>query len=366
MSAGRRTKKKKHTARSVVLLIILLFVAFALGSYLNYSLSISTPLQPDKKIYRSIEIKSGDPTSTIAKKLKKAKIIRSARAFTIYARVHSLDSSFQAGTYALSPSQSITEIVDTIVNGKVNVVSVTIPEGFTEYEIADRLADMGVVNRDVFIKKLESKDYSDMYPFLKNAQKGAHRLEGYLFPSTYAIPENATADQIIESMLDKYDTVFTSQYKRRAKELGYTENQIIIIASIIEKEAASDQDRKKIASVIYNRLDAGMRLQMDSTVQYVLGLKKSRKKDLTISDTKLKSEYNTYKKKGLPYGPICCPGKKSIEAALYPAKTDYLYFILSDKLDGTMNFSKSYKKFLKDKKAYYDARDKAEKNSNGS
>ena len=184
---------------------------------------------------------------------------------------------------------------------------------------------------------------------MKDAQKGKNHLEGYLFPSTYQVAPKADEEQIITTMLNQFDTVFTDEYKARAKKLGYTENQIIIIASIIEKEAQVDEDRPKIASVIYNRLDDGMNLQMCSTVQYILG---KAKPVLSVADTKIDSPYNTYIHSGLPKGPICSPGEASIKAALYPAKTDYMYFVVSEKLDGSHNFSKSYSKFEKDTRAY--------------
>lgn len=360
----KKEKKKRGVFRWIFLILILFIVAVGLGGYLTYTTGISTPRDPDKKAVQGITIRDGESISEIASQLKKDGIISSVTIFKMYTRINGLDSSFQAGDYALSPSMTMEEISKIIISGKTNVTSVTIPEGFTEYDVADRLAKLGLVDKESFIDTLEKQDFTSEYPFLSDAQEGEHRLEGYLFPSTYAIRKEAGNDEIIESMLEKYNKTFSSSMKTRAEELGYSENDIIIIASIIEKEAAADQDRTKIASVIYNRLKSGMKLQMDSTIQYALGLKKARKKDLTISDTKLKSEYNTYKRKGLPYGPICSPGKASIMAALYPDDTDYMYFILSSKLDGTMTFSKDYNKFLKDKAAYYKARDKADKESN--
>jgi UPF0755 protein len=259
---------------------------------------------------------------------------------------------------------SADDIAETLEKGKTDMISVTIPEGYTEYDVADKLSSLGIVNKDVFIKELESSKWRKQYSFLKDAQKGDHILEGYLFPSTYMVSKTESADQIIKQMLDKYKTVFTDKYEARAKELGYSENEIIIIASIIEKECGADKDRKNVASVIYNRLDIGKNLQMDSTIQYALSLESERKDELSNKDTTLKSEYNTYKHSGLPAGPICSPGESSIKAALYPAKTNYLYFVLSDKLDNTMVFESSYKAFLKDKNAYYKAKKKAQGNSN--
>ncbi len=344
-----------------IILALLVIVILGLMIYAN---GISeTALDPKDKTERSIHIEKGASTSSIGDILEEKKIIKSAFAFKVYTLLHRYDGQYQAGYYAMAPSMKTNEIAKILATGKTNNIQFTIPEGYTEYEIRDRLAEIGLVDKEEFTSLLEGGGFRTQYSFLKNAQKGDHYLEGYLFPSTYTVPANADGDYIITAMLNGYSTVFTDEYRARAKKLGYTENEIIIIASIIEKEAAIDSDRAAVASVIYNRLKDGMALQMDSTVQYVLSFDNNRKKDLTIDDTQVKSRYNTYKHAGLPPGPICCPGEKSIQAALYPEKTSYMYFILSDKLDGSMAFSKSYNTFLKDKEAYYAARDKAESKS---
>lgn len=139
--------------------------------------------------------------------------------------------------------------------------------------------------------------------------------------------------------------------------MGYSLNEIMVIASIIERETQVDEERGKVSSVIYNRLKEGMPLQMCSTVQYILG---EQKEILSNADTQIESPYNTYINQGLPPGPICCPGLASIEAALYPDETDYLYFVVSDKLDGTQKFSSDYNQFLKDKEDYYNALEQQE------
>ena len=154
--------------------------------------------------------------------------------------------------------RSMDKIAKIIISGKTNDITFTIPEGYTEYDIATKLSKLGIVNKSTFVEALESGDYTSSYSFLKKAQSGKHNLEGYLFPSTYTLPADSSSDAIIKAMLNKYNSVFTSEYKAKAKKLGYSENEIMIIASIIEKESGVDKDREKIASVIYNRLKINM------------------------------------------------------------------------------------------------------------
>lgn len=348
----------------VRVITIVLVIAIALTIVgIVYMKTISRPYDSSSKKIVSVIIPSGSSTEAIGNILESKNVISSADNFKYYSKFKGYDGKYLAGSYALSASMSMDKIAKIIISGKTNDITFTIPEGYTEYDIAAKLSKLGIVNKTKFTAALESGNYADSYSFLKSAQSGKHNLEGYLFPSTYTLPAGSSSDAIIKAMLDKYDSVFTSEYKAKAKKLGYSENEIIIVASIIEKESGVDKDREKIASVIYNRLKISMPLQMDSTVQYVLGLSNNRKKDLSNDDTQVDSAYNTYKNAGLPPGPICCPGEESIKAALNPASTKYLYFILSDKLDDSMAFSTTYKQFLKDKDAYYKARDKQEKDN---
>lgn len=358
----RKKKKKRTSAVRLIITIIILLAVFFAGA-LVYVNTLGDAYKPNDDSIIQVEIPDGATIDDIADILDKNGVIHSAAEFKVYARLKNFSSNLQAGTYALSADMTADEIADTLEKGKTDMVTVTIPEGYTEYDIADKLTELGIVNQDKFEEALEDSSWRSEYSFLKNAQKGDHILEGYLFPSTYLVSTLEKPDQIIKQMLDKYESIFTDKYKARAKKLGYSENEIIIIASIIEKESGADKDRAKVASVIYNRLKAGRKLQMDSTIQYALSLESSRKDELSNKDTTLDSKYNTYKYSGLPAGPICNPGESSIKAALYPADTDYMYFVLSSKLDNTMVFSKSYSKFLKDKAAYYKAK-KAAGNSN--
>ena len=293
----------------------------------------------------SVIISSGSSTGQIGQILEEEGIISSADKFKIWSRIKGYDSQYKAGTYTLSPSMDFQEIADIIVSGKVTTVNFTIPEGYTIYQTASAIAAKGLGDYDTLVSLIEAGDFE--YDFLKDAQNNKNKLEGYLFPNTYTVDEGMNEEQIIKVMLDQFEK---QPYKVYAESgSSYSLNDIITVASIIERECKVDEERPLVASVIYNRLAKGMPLQMCSTVQYVLG---KQKEVLTYADTRIESPYNTYTNTGLPPGPICSPGLAAIKAALNPADTDYLYFVLSEKLDGTSNFSSDYAQFEKDKAAY--------------
>lgn len=352
-----REKRKKHRGRGfigVVLVLLLVFVSLtSVYSLLCGPVSVSS----DEEI--AVTIREGESTEAIGKTLKKRGLIHSAFIFKVYSRLHRYSSAYQAGGYAFSPSMSLDRITSMMKNGETSDVSVTITEGQTEFDVARKLEAAGLVRYDSFVKRLEDEKFRSEYGFLSGAQTGKYYLEGYLFPNTYQIPAESSDDDIIRTFLDGYSAVFTDEMRERAKSLGYSENQIVIIASIIERESGRDEDRAKIASVIYNRMKQDMPLQMDSTVSYAINPEGTKKMTLSEKDTQFSSPYNTYLRKGLPAGPICSPGKASIMAALYPETTDYLYFVLSAKLDGSTVFSKDYATFKKNSDAYYAALKKA-------
>ncbi len=337
----------------ILVLVVLITAAIILGIggvlYLN---SLDAAFDESKEDSIIVTIEPGSTTSDIGAQLEELGIIEDAGKFKLYSKFKGYDSQYQAGTYALAPSMKLSEIAEIIASGKTNNISFTIPEGYTIYQIADKLADDGLVNKKVFKRLLTSGKFDNDYDFLKHAQSGKNHLEGYLFPETYTVTYGADEETIIRTMLDHFDQIFTEEFRARAQEMKYSVNDILVVASIIERECQVDDERGKVASVIYNRLKEDMALQMCSTVQYVLG---KQKESLTDADTKIESPYNTYIHPGLPPGPIACPGLASIKAALYPEETNYLYFVVSERLDGTQNFSSSYDQFLKDKDAYYRA-----------
>ena len=331
--------KKKILFAAICIVII---IAAAAALYIG---GLGKALDSDNSQTVSISIPSGSSTAQIGQMLEEKGVIASADKFRLWSRIKGYDSMYKAGTYNFSPSMNLQEIADIIVGGKVSTVSFTIPEGYTVYQTARAISDKGLGDYDTFVSLIEAADFD--YDFLKGAQDNKNKLEGYLFPNTYTIDEGMDEKQIIEVMLDQFEKDPYSAYKKSGS--SYSLNEIITVASIIERECKVDEERPLVASVIYNRLEKGMPLQMCSTVQYVLG---KQKEVLTYADTKIESPYNTYFNPGLPPGPICSPGLAAVEAALNPADTDYLYFVLSEKLDGTSNFSSDYTQFEKDKAAY--------------
>ena len=338
--------------KKIIITVIGIAVIIAAGVLL-YIGGLGKALDSENTQTVNVTIPSGYGTIQIGQQLEENSIISSADKFKLWSRIKGYDSQYKAGTYALSPSMDFQTIADIIVGGKVNTVNFTVPEGYTIYQTARVIADSGLGDYDTLVSLIEAADFD--YDFLDGAQNNKNKLEGYLFPNTYTIDEGMSEEQIIKVMLDEFekqplkaitDKKLSSQHNASS---GRSINEIITIASIIERECKVDEERKLVASVIYNRLEKGMPLQMCSTVQYVLG---KQKEVLTYADTRIESPYNTYTNAGLPPGPICSPGLAAVQAALHPADTDYLYFVLSEKLDGTSNFSSDYAQFERDKAAY--------------
>lgn len=338
--------------KKIIIAVICIAVVIAAG-VLFYIGGLGKALDSENTQTVNVTIPSGSGTIQIGQQLEENSIISSADKFKLWSRIKGYDSQYKAGTYALSPSMDFQTIADIIVGGKVNTVNFTVPEGYTIYQTARVIADSGLGDYDTLVSLIEAADFD--YDFLDDAQNNKNKLEGYLFPNTYTIDEGMSEEQIIKVMLDEFekqplkaitDKKLSSQHNASS---GRSINEIITIASIIERECKVDEERKLVASVIYNRLEKGMPLQMCSTVQYVLG---KQKEVLTYADTRIESPYNTYTNAGLPPGPICSPGLAAVQAALHPADTDYLYFVLSEKLDGTSNFSSDYAQFERDKAAY--------------
>lgn len=318
-----------------VFIIILLALVLGFGfSAKEYGKTINS-----KNVYFPV----GEDTSIekISKQLKSKGIIESQIYFLYYAKVNKMDNDVKPGNYILSPNVKIKALIEKLQSGKSDYAVVTIPEGYTLYQIASRLEKLGLGNKESFIRsRIESVDHSGMIDQNKMVM---YELEGYLFPDTYYIPFTATQDEILDIMFKRFQSVFSSEYRNRTKELGLSVNEVITIASLIEREAANDSERSRIAGVINNRIKMGMPLQIDATVVYAITKGEKSLGRVYNKDYKFPSIYNTYLNKGLPPGPIASPGRASIEAVLYPEEHDYLYYVLGD--NGHV-FSKTYNEHL--------------------
>jgi UPF0755 protein len=329
--------KLKHILTVVIILII------AMGLYrISSSLSVT-----QNATYKEITIPENSSTEEIASILYKNSIIKSKTYFLFEEKILHKDKKIQSGDFVIPEHISLSELSNILARyGKdANIVKITIPEGYSNEQIAQLLNKNNLAAGKDFLSKVQNWT-GDSYWFLNGIPQNSHKLDGFLFPSTYFFDKNESSNQIINTMLDQFN-VEISPYKSYIVQNNYNPRNLITIASLIEKEAQKDVDRPKISSVIYNRLNKGMPLQIDATILYVIGHKNTLyNKDLTV-----KSPYNTYINKGLPPSPICNPGIKSIKAAIYPDKTDYLYYVLDKQTDQHV-FASTYKEHLANIKKY--------------
>lgn len=284
-----------------------------------------------------LEIPAGSTTKSIGKLLEAQGVILNENAFISTVKKLSAANELKAGKYQFNQSMSVEEIVQMIAKGQVYAdrAKVVIPEGYEVRQIVDRLEKAGLIDRAVFENELINGKFD--YPFITSLDRST-KLEGYLFPATYQFDKGISEHDIIDQMLKTFDHAFDQAYYEKAKSLNMSVEEVITLASIIEREAMVPEERPIVSSVFHNRLDKPMRLQSCATVQYILG---ERKEVLSIKDTQIKSPYNTYRIDGLPPAPIASPGKAAIEAALNPAQTDYLYFVTTNNGDGSHYFSRT-------------------------
>ncbi|WP_312473945.1 endolytic transglycosylase MltG [Neobacillus sp.] len=343
--------------RKIVLIISILMLLFIVviggGGYL-YIQSALKPLDSKSKSQKTVDIPIGSTVTGIAQTLAQNGIIKNAKVFKYYVKLKN-EGGFMAGEYQLSPSMDVPEIVSRLKTGKVLAKAsfkITIPEGKQIREIAAIMAKatnqkeddvLNKLNDKVFIKTLMIK-YPDVLTdeILNGSIK--YPLEGYLFPATYPFYKpNPSVEEMVTVMLDKTRTVL-ADYSDESKDKKLSVHQLLTMASLIEEEATGKADRKKIASVFYNRIKKGMPLQTDPTVLYAQG---KHKEKVLYKDLEVSSPYNTYQHTGLPPGPIANAGKISIEAALKPEETDYYYFLAT--AEGEVIFTKTLEEHNQEK-----------------
>jgi len=289
----------------------------------------------------------GTNATQIAKELKTKNLIRSEIVFKFLARCYQLENKLVAGTHHLPARASAFTILKLICSNQSssNEVKITIIEGWTMKDIAQYLENQGFFTKEDFLVAAKIDNWKDQYVFLNNSQ--IKTLEGYLFPDTYLVYRDAKPQDIIKKMLDNFNNKINQKMLNDLTESNRNLHEVIILASIIEREALYDEDRYLISDIFLKRLKKGMALQSDATVNYVTGKKSLRP---SFQDLQVDSPYNTYKYKGLPPGPISNPGLSSIMAVIYPQANPYLYF-LTDK-DGHAHFSKTYNEHLINIKKY--------------
>lgn len=293
-----------------------------------------------------VTVPAGAGTDAIGRILVREGVVSNRAMFSLRVRFGGAEGKLKAGVYDLVTGMGYRTAIDRLLEGPpVSYISLTIPEGFVVEQVAKRVEKVLGIPEAEFLQlaKGGAASFAGEHPYLANAYKGS--LEGYLFPKTYEVREGSDARAVIELMLDQFDTEISAVDLSKAAERGLTQEQVVVMASIIEREAQLDEERPLVASVMYNRLATGMLLEIDATIEYVLPGNRFR---LRYSDLKLDSPYNTYRYKGLPPGPISNPGLASIKAAADPAKTNYLYYVLTGK-DGSHTFTPDVESFLKAK-----------------
>lgn len=344
-----RQKKKTHRPLTTIASVVIVLCIVVVGGVFL----LGRPVGGAQGKSQIVTIADGSGTAGIAQILKKENLIRSEAVFRLQSRITGSDGKFIAGSYLMSKSMSTGDIISLIKSGKTAGHTIKVDEGEPIYKLADQLEKDGVCSKKEFYRELKDGNFS--YEFVKDLPKESQRLEGFLYPDTYRVGLKATAHEVIDAMLRRFDQVVYRPNKKAVKKQGLTMRALITKASIIEKEAGTKEDREKVSSVIDNRIKKSMPLQMDSIISYI---HKEDKIRATYDDIKVKSNYNPYTNKGLPPGPICSPSQTSIQAALHPADTKYIYFVASPKMDGTNVFSETYKDFEKDKKAFDKAYEK--------
>ncbi len=339
-----RKKKKRRIWKPLVMVAVL-----GLAGYGYYHYLITTPISNESEA-QSFVVEQGWGSTRISHELKDAGLIRSALAFQMFVWRDGIDSKLKDGEYFFDRSQSLMEIARFLFAGAGSTKELTLRfiEGWNNAQIAQYLEDQGVATQAEFFEVVQKKaSWWDAYDFLQT-KPSDRDLEGYLFPDTYRVFRDASVTGIVRKMLDEFDAKLTPQLRNDIERQGFTVHEVLTLASIIEKEVPHPDDRKKVADIFYKRLDAGIALQADSTVNYATGNSTPR---ASAADLEIDSAYNTYKHRGLPPGPIANPGLSAIEAAVYPEANPYYYFLTTP--DGDVIYNVDFDGHVEDKNKYY-------------
>ncbi|KXT66427.1 protein YceG like [Streptococcus sp. DD04] len=374
---ARNTKKKKRqnkVARNIVLTVLLIvLIGVGVTGFVgyNYFSSALKPIDANSTEYVTVEIPAGSSSKEIGEILEKNGLIKNAQVFNLYSKIRSY-GNYQSGYYNLQKSMDLDSIAKQLQEGGTETPQppvlgkITIPEGYTLEQIAETVTANAAAtskknaktpfSKEDFLNKVQDEDfiakmlakYPQLLATLPGKDSGVkYRLEGYLFPATYEYGKETTVEELIDQMLAAMNTNL-SQYYSTIESKNLTVNEVLTLASLVEKEGSTDQDRKDIASVFYNRLNQAMPLQSNIALLYAqgkLGKKTTLKEDAEI-DTNIDSSYNVYKNQGLMPGPVDSPSLSALEATINPSKTDYLYFVANVET-GVVYFANTYEEHAK-------------------
>ncbi|MEQ6375814.1 endolytic transglycosylase MltG [Bacillaceae bacterium S4-13-56] len=348
-SIKKRSEETRTVRKIVSIVLLVLTISLVVAGYSGYSYVKNglQPVDPNSKETKTIEIPIGSSVSKIGDILEQEGIINNSRLFQLYIKFNN-ESNFQAGEYTFSPSMSLDQLIESLKTGKIireALYKVTIPEGKTVDQIAEIMANKSNFTKDEFLEKVNDEEYIqhliETYPDILT-EDILHPdirapLEGYLFASTYDFyEENPSIETVIKKMLDKTQVVI-SPYLGKMEESEFTVHELVTMASLVEMEAKTLEDRMLISSVFQNRLSEGMMLQTDPTVLYALGEHKDR---VLYVDLEVDSPYNTYQNYGLPIGPIANFSEDSLIASLEPEQSNYFYFVAAP--DGKIHYAETY------------------------
>ena len=333
----------------LILIFILSIIAGGGVSYWLYS-SLNAPHQ-HTKTNQFIIIPKGSTPNEIIGKLVSEGILSDALPTTIYLRTFGNAEKLQAGEYQFASPITPLQVLKELEKGEERTTKLTIPEGFTRFDIAKRIAEKFPQNPPVDAQVILY--FMDDTSLIKDIAPTAKNLEGYMYPSTYSFPKDTTPKEIIKAMVEQFKKFWKPEWSEKAKTLGKTPQEIVTIASLIETESKFEEERPIVASVIYNRLNKGIALGIDQTAVYIAKMENRWDGTINKSDLESSSPYNTRKFAGIPPGPISSVTESSIIAALNPKQTDYIFYVLNvEKNDGSHHFYASAAEFEKGKAAY--------------
>ena len=346
----KRRKKRHMTGFSKSLIVLVIALIVGVGMFFAMSRLMNPPVEELEMSGTtvSITIPQGASTEDIAKILKENDLIGSVFGFRLTSKLEGFDGTYKQGTYNIDTGMTKRQIMELLQSGKVaQDLQLVVPEGYTVKQIAAKVEELGICTAEEFINEANHGTFD--YAFLKDLPEREYRLEGYLFPDTYFLAENMTAHDVIDLMLKRFAQMYTEEYQKAVESSGKTLDEIVILASMVEKEIKLPEERAKAAGVMYNRLRDGIKLGIDATVLYAAGRTSG---ELTQADLDMDSPYNTRKTYGLPLGPIANPGEASFKAALYPENHNYLYYVVEAAGKDNHVYCETYDEFLNAKAAY--------------
>lgn len=348
-------RKNKNFRKRIIVFITILVILFG-GLFIYYNNIVNRPLKGEKDLV-SIEVKEGEGLYTLLENLDNKSLLRSKLLIKVNLKLSNKEIKIVPGTYEVSSDISLDELLKTLETEDLdkNQIKVTIPEGYNIDKIAEALEKSGLFTKEEFINAVKKYPLPE---FVKADNGKKYNLEGFLYPDTYFFNKDVKADEVIKTMITKFESVLEDIQKETGKTVKNEDiEELVIKASLIEKEARLDEERALVASVIENRIKKGMKLEFCSTINYVIGYDKAV---LSYNDLNIESQYNSYKYTGLPVGPVASPGIVSLKAALQPKETEYLYFVLTED-DKSHHFSKTFEEH---EKARVEAEEKRKAKSN--